>query len=104
MLYLKRHSWNYYIPRDMKELLSHIACVITKFSFLSYLYTIFLPRVNYSIINMGYLFYTLLYNIVEKFQHNIKTLLPSKAYNIFQHSPLIMARRKSHINGGRSNY
>ena len=28
MLCLKRHSWHYYILRDMEELLSHIACGI----------------------------------------------------------------------------
>ena len=64
MLFLKKHSWHYYIPRNMGEFLSHIACGILYFSFLSSLYIIFLPRVNYSITNMGYLFYTLLHKIM----------------------------------------
>ena len=45
--------------------------------FIIYLYDI-RTKVNYSIINMGYLFYTLLHKIVDNFQNNTKTLLPSK--------------------------
>ena len=43
---------------------------------------------------------------MENFLHNTKTLLPSKEYNIFQHSPLIMAGRRAHTNTeeGRSHY
>ena len=41
---------------------------------------------------------TLLHKIVDNFLHNTKTLLPSKEYNIFQHSPLIMDGRRDHPN------
>jgi hypothetical protein len=51
---------------------------------LSSLYIIFLPRVNYSIINMRSLFYTLLHKIVDNLRQNTKNILPSKEYNIFQ--------------------
>jgi hypothetical protein len=53
---------------------------------------------------MGYLFYTLLHKIVDNFRHNTKTLLHSKEYNIFQHSPSIMDERKPHTNGKSSHY
>ena len=55
-------------------------------------------QVNTPPYNYGLNVLLFLHKIVDNFRHNTKTLLPSKEYNIFQHSPLIMAERRAHTN------